>query len=48
MSRVSRNEELPHTGVANAKELAFDVLDSGYSVGTAGSKAIGRSNTDLS
>jgi hypothetical protein len=25
----------PHTGAANAKELAFDVLDSGYSVGTA-------------
>jgi hypothetical protein len=35
----------PHTGVANAKELAFDVLDSGYSVGTAGSKAVGRSKT---
>jgi hypothetical protein len=35
----------PRTGVANAKELAFDVLDSGYSVGTAGSKAVGRSKT---
>ena len=35
----------PHTGVANAKELAFDRLDSGYSVGTAGSKAVGRSKT---
>jgi hypothetical protein len=35
----------PHTGASNAKELAFDVLDSGYSVGTAGSKAVGRSKT---
>ncbi len=35
----------PHTGAANAKELAFDVLDSGYSVGTAGTKAVGRSRT---
>jgi hypothetical protein len=35
----------PHTGAASAKELTFDVLDSGYSVGTAGSKAVGRSKT---
>jgi hypothetical protein len=35
----------PHTGISNAKELAFDVLDSGYSFGTAGSKAVGRSKT---
>lgn len=35
----------PSTGAANAKELYFDVLDSGYSVGTAGSKAVGRSKT---
>jgi hypothetical protein len=35
----------PHTGAANAKELSFDRLDSGYSVGTAGSKAVGRSKT---
>jgi hypothetical protein len=35
----------PHTGAANAKELVFDRLDSGYSVGTAGSKAVGRSKT---
>jgi hypothetical protein len=35
----------PHTGSASAKELAFDLLDSGYSVGTAGSKAVGRSKT---
>jgi hypothetical protein len=35
----------PHTGAANAKELVFDRLDSGYSVGTARSKAVGRSKT---
>jgi hypothetical protein len=35
----------PHTGAANAKELNFDLLDSGYSVGTAGTKAVGRSRT---
>lgn len=35
----------PSTGAANAKELNFDILDSGYSVGTAGSKAVGRSRT---
>lgn len=35
----------PHTGAANAKALAFDKLDSGYSVGTAGTKAVGRSKT---
>jgi hypothetical protein len=35
----------PGTGAANAKELYFSRLDSGYSVGTAGSKAIGRSKT---
>ena len=29
----------PSTGSANAKELYFDKLDSGYTVGTAGSKA---------
>jgi hypothetical protein len=33
------------TGAANAKELYFSKLDSGYSVGTAGSKAVGRSKT---
>ena len=33
------------TGAANAKELYFPGLDSGYSVGTAGSKAVGRSKT---
>lgn len=35
----------PHTGASNAKELSFDKLDSGYKVGTAGSKAVGRSAT---
>lgn len=35
----------PSTGAASAKELYFDKLDSGYKVGTAGSKATGRSST---
>jgi hypothetical protein len=35
----------PVTGAANAKELAFDKLESGYAVGTAGTKAVGRSQT---
>jgi hypothetical protein len=35
----------PSTGAANAKELSFDRLDSGYKVGTAGTKAVGRSQT---
>ena len=35
----------PSTGAANAKELKFDLLDSGYKVATAGSKAVGRSDT---
>lgn len=35
----------PSTGASNAKELYFDILDSGYSVGTAGAKAVGRSKT---
>lgn len=35
----------PCTAAANAKELRFDRLDSGYEVGTAGSKATGRSKT---
>lgn len=35
----------PSTGAANAKELYFDLLDSGYKVGTAGSKGVGRSST---
>lgn len=35
----------PHTGAANAKELSFDILDSGYKLGTAGNKSTGRSST---
>jgi hypothetical protein len=35
----------PSTGNANAKELFFDKLDSGYQIGTAGTKAVGRSKT---
>jgi len=35
----------PATGAANAKELIFKKLDSGYSVATAGQKAVGRSKT---
>lgn len=35
----------PSTGAANAKELNFDRLDSGYKIGTAGTKGVGRSST---
>lgn len=35
----------PSTSAANAKELFFDLLDSGYKVGTAGTKGVGRSST---
>jgi len=35
----------PTTGASNAKELSFPKLDSGYAVGTAGAKAVGRSQT---
>lgn len=35
----------PQTGRANAKELSFSVLDSGYKVATAGSVEVGRSQT---
>ncbi len=35
----------PSTGASNAKELYFDKLESGYKVGTAGAKAVGRSQT---
>lgn len=35
----------PSTGASNAKELSFNVLESGYAVGTAGTKAVGRSQT---
>lgn len=35
----------PETGKSNAKELSFPKLDAGYTVGTAGVKAGGRSRT---
>lgn len=35
----------PSTGAANARELYFDKLDSGYRVGTARTKGTGRSGT---
>ena len=36
----------PSSSHANAKELIFDKLDSGYKVGTAGNKSVGRSQTN--
>jgi hypothetical protein len=35
----------PTIGSSNVKELLFSKMDSGYKVGTAGSKAVGRSGT---
>ena len=35
----------PTTKTSNAKELIFDGLDSGYKLGTAGNKSVGRSST---
>lgn len=35
----------PSTKRANANELLFDALDSGYKLGTAGNKSVGRSST---
>lgn len=35
----------PHVGTSNRKELIFDRLRSGYRVGTAGSRGVGRSAT---
>lgn len=44
VDRIQRNNPLaPHVGVANVKELEFDLLDSSYAVATAGNKATGRS-----
>lgn len=43
----TNNPLAPQTGAANAKELNFPRLDSGYTVGTAGTKAVGRSKTIL-
>ena len=39
------NPHAPVTGAASAKELYFSDLDSGFEVGTAGTKEIGRSYT---
>jgi hypothetical protein len=48
VSRYHDNNPLaPQTGAANAKELNFARLDSGYTLGTAGTKAVGRSKTIL-
>ncbi len=35
----------PSIEKSNAKELKFDILDSGYKIGTAGNKSIGRGQT---
>tara|TARA_R110002096_G_scaffold426129_2_gene635465 strand:+ start:354 stop:1880 length:1527 start_codon:yes stop_codon:yes gene_type:complete len=35
----------PSASAANAKELHFGILDSGYKIGTAGNKAVGRGQT---
>jgi len=35
----------PNTDASSAKELSFGKLDSGYKVGTAGNKGVGRSST---
>ncbi len=39
------NPHAPPTAASNAKELNFDGLDSGFAVGTAGAKGIGRGHT---
>lgn len=39
------NPIAPSTGATNAKELKFDLLDSGYKLATAGADDVGRSNT---
>lgn len=44
--RYNDNNPLqPSTSRSSAKELLFDQIDSGYRVGTAGSKAVGRGQT---
>ena len=35
----------PQTKASNAKELVFSILESGYMLGTAGNKSVGRSST---
>ena len=36
----------PSSSASNSKELHFDLLDSGYKIGTAGNKSVGRSQTN--
>jgi len=36
----------PSISASNSKELVFDQLDSGYKIGTAGNKSVGRSQTN--
>lgn len=36
----------PSLSASNAKDLHFDLLDSGYKIGTAGNKSVGRSQTN--
>lgn len=36
----------PNISASNSKELLFDKLDSGYKIGTAGNKSVGRSQTN--
>ncbi len=44
VDRYQRNNPLaPHVGTSNVKELEFDLLESSYTVATAGKKAAGRS-----
>lgn len=43
--QLAPNFVKPATGSSNAKELTFNKLDSGYKVGTAGNKAVGRGTT---
>ena len=35
----------PPLAVSNSKEMNFDLIDSGYKIGTAGSRGVGRSDT---
>jgi hypothetical protein len=39
-------EERPELDTSNAKELIFSDIDSGYKIGTAGNKEVGRSQTN--
>mgnify|MGYP006404828311 FL=1 len=42
---MNNPEVRPATGRSNAKELSFHKLNSGYKVGTAGARGVGRSDT---